>query len=254
MEIVIIEDEQLMADDLTGSIIKLMPDARITAKLASVKEAVKWFEKNKQPDMIFSDIQLGDGLSFEIFNMLSITVPVVFCTAYDEYALNAFKANGIDYILKPFGEEDLLKAFEKYKNFEKKFSGDASLPMERVLQLFNTRDSHAKASVLVYQRDKILPIRTEHIALFYVENEMIHLITFDGHTYTVNKTLEELEKMTTPDFYRATRQHLISRKAIREVSLYFARKLSVTLTIPFKDKILVNKTKTTDFLNWLSEN
>ncbi len=254
MKIIIIEDEQLMADDLGDSIIKLVPEVQIVAKLGSVKEAVKWFEKNAQPDMIFSDIQLGDGLSFEIFRWLSMTAPIVFCTAYDEYTLSAFKTNGIDYILKPFGEEELLKAFEKYRNLEKGFAHSTSISMERVLQLFNNRNSHAKASVLVYQRDKILPIQTENIALFYVENEIMHLITFDGLTYTVNKTLEELENMIIPHFYRANRQYLVNRKAIKEVSQYFARKLSVTLTIPFKDKILVNKTKATDFLNWLSNN
>ena len=254
MKIVIIEDEQLTADDLAESIVKLIPDTQIVAKLYSVKEAVKWFGKNKQPDLIFSDIQLGDGLSFEIFKKISVSTPIIFCTAYDEYALTAFKANGIDYILKPFDDEDISRAFEKYKNLEKTFSGTTSVSFENVLQLLNNRNTSTKTSVLVYQRDKIFPIRLDNIALFYIENEITHLLTFDLQSYTINRSLEELDKSTDIDFFRATRQHLVNRKAIKEVSQYFERKLSVTLTIPYKERILVNKTKTTYFLNWLSGN
>ena len=254
MKIVIIEDEQLTADDLAESIVRLVSGTQIVAKLHSIKEAVRWFEKNKQPDLIFSDIQLGDGLSFEIFKKVSVSTPIIFCTAYDEYALNAFQTNGIDYILKPFDDEDILRSFEKYKNLEQTFSGTASVSFENVLQLLNNRNTSTKTSVLVYQRDKILPIRLDSIALFYIENEITYLLTFDQQSYTINKPLEELEKSTGVDFYRATRQHLVNRKAVKEISQYFERKLSIALTIPYKGQILVNKTKVTHFLNWLSAN
>ena len=254
MKIVIIEDEQLIAEDLAEGIVRLIPDAQIAAKLYSVKEAVKWFEKNTQPDLIFSDIQLGDGLSFEIFKKVNSIAPVIFCTAYDEYALNAFKVNGIDYILKPYEEKDILKAIEKYKSLEKKFSGNNPVSIENVLQLLTNKNTSTMTSVLVYQRDKILPVRIENIALFYIENEVVRLITFDQQIYTVNKSLEELEKETNPGFYRANRQYLVNRKAIKDASQYFASKLSVNLCISFKEKILINKTKTSEFLRWLSDN
>ncbi|KAA6333752.1 Sensory transduction protein LytR [termite gut metagenome] len=253
MKIVIIEDERLTADDLAESIVNILPDVQILAKLYSVKEAVTWFKKNDQPDLIFSDIQLGDGLSFEIFKQLSLTVPTVFCTAYDEYALIAFKANGIDYILKPFDEQNITDALEKYKALEKKFSVNA-VSFENILQFFDSRKMQKKSSVLVYQGDKILPVRMEDITLFYIKNGVTQLITFNQKTYSINKSLEELEKITGSDFYRANRQYLINRKAIKEASQHFARKLSVTLTIPVQEKILVNKVKVTEFLNWLSEN
>jgi DNA-binding LytR/AlgR family response regulator len=253
MKIVIIEDERLTADDLAESIVNILPDVQILAKLYSVKEAVTWFKKNDQPDLIFSDIQLGDGLSFEIFKQLSLTVPTVFCTAYDEYALIAFKANGIDYILKPFDEQNITDALEKYKALEKKFSANA-VSFENILQFFDSRKMQKKSSVLVYQGDKILPVRMEDITLFYIKNGVTQLITFNQKTYSINKSLEELEKITGSDFYRANRQYLINRKAIKEASQHFARKLSVTLTIPVQEKILVNKVKVTEFLNWLSEN
>jgi DNA-binding LytR/AlgR family response regulator len=252
MKIVIIEDEQLTADDLAETILKLAPDVQIVAQLNSVKEAIAWFKKNEHPDLIFSDIQLGDGLCFEIFAKQPITTPVIFCTAYDEYALNAFKTNGIDYILKPFDEQVIASALAKYKELERRFSGN-TLQIDSILQLFEERKNQKKGSVLVYHKDKILPVKLGSIALFYIENEITYLTTFDQINYSINKTLEELEKISGNDFYRANRQYLINRKAIKEVSQYFARKLSLTLTIPFKETITVNKIKVSDFLNWLSE-
>ncbi|MBU1718695.1 MAG: response regulator, partial [Bacteroidetes bacterium] len=126
MKIVIIEDEKPAAGDLAETIISLAPDAQIVAVLHSVKEAISWFQKNEQPDLIFSDIQLGDGLSFEIFKTISINSPVVFCTAYDEYALQAFHANGIEYILKPYDKSTVEAALNKYNNLKIKFSGNTA--------------------------------------------------------------------------------------------------------------------------------
>lgn len=251
MNIVIIEDEQLTADDLAENIVSLDPEAQIAAKLYSVHDAISWFKKNEHPDLIFSDIQLGDGLCFEIFKSLPITSPVIFCTAFDEYALTAFKANGIDYILKPFDRETIANAFSKYKELKRRFAGNQ---FENILELFEQRKSQKKGSILVYQKDKILPVRIDDIALFYIENEITYLLTFDQKIFITNKILDELEKIAGSDFYRANRQYLIQRKAIKEAAQYFARSLSVTLTVPFKETIKVNKVKVTDFLLWLSTN
>lgn len=253
MNIVIIEDEQLTADDLAENILDLDPDVQIVTKLNSVQDAVAWFQKNEHPDLIFSDIQLGDGLCFEIFKDRSITAPVIFCTAYDEYALSAFKANGIDYILKPFDKETIANALARYKELERRFAVNAE-KFETILQLFENRKTQKKGSLLVYQKDKILPVRLDDVALFYIENEIIYILTFDQKSFTTNKTLDELEKMAGADFYRANRQYLVHRKAIKEAAQYFARSLSVSLTIPFKETIKVNKVKVSDFLHWLSAN
>lgn len=252
MKIVIIEDEKLTAEDLADRILNLVPEASIIAMLYSVKEAISWFGKNEHPDLIFSDIQLGDGLCFEIFKDHPINIPVIFCTAYDEYAIAAFKVNGIDYILKPFDEQTISTALTKYKELEKRFSNN-SLHYEKILQLFENRRSSKKGSVLVYYKDKILPLRIQSIAIFYIEFEITHILTFEQKKFIINKRLDELEKITSTDFYRANRQYLINRKAIKEASQYFARKLSITLTIPFKETITINKVKVPDFLNWLSE-
>ena len=251
MTIVIIEDEHLTAEDLAETILKADSKIVITAILNSVKEGINWFKNNEQPDLIFSDIQLGDGLSFEIFKSVSSTVPVIFCTAYDEYALNAFKVNGIDYILKPFTQDTIASALMKYNELKNNLSRKI-LQYEHILQLFEDKKKEQKGSVLVYHKDKILPVRTSDIALFYIENEITYFITFDQKIYPINKTMEELEKITGNGFYRINRQFLLNRKAVREASQYFARKLSVNLTIPFQQSIIVPKVKVTDFLNWLA--
>jgi len=251
MKIVIIEDEELTANDLAATIQKIDKSAKIIAVLASVKESVSFFRKNSDPDLIFCDIQLGDGLSFEIFRECTISAPVIFCTAYDEYALKAFKANGIDYILKPFSRKTIAEAIEHYKTLKNNFQNSDS-PMERILKLFENRKQIKQNTVLVFHRDNIIPIKVDEIALFYIENEITRLVTFSRKHHTINKSLEELETITGNNFFRANRQFLINRNAIRDASQYFARKLVVTLTLPVNEKIILSKEKVTPFLDWLS--
>jgi two-component system response regulator LytT len=251
MRIVIIEDEKLTATNLAETIVTVVPDAQITAILSSVRSAVSWFRENEQPDLIFSDIQLGDGLCFEIFITIPVHSPVIFCTAYDEYALKAFDANGIDYILKPFDKTTIEEAFQKYHTLKDSFTGKIS-NLDQIIQFIENKKKQANASVLVYKQDKIIPVRFEDIALFYVENEITRLITFDHKAYTINKTMEKVEEISPDDFFRVNRQFLIHHRAIKEASQYFGRKLSLSLTVPFRETITVSKNKVPSFLNWLS--
>ncbi|MCW0482338.1 LytR/AlgR family response regulator transcription factor [Gaoshiqia sediminis] len=253
MKIVIIEDEHHTADNLAATILEVDNEVQIMASIRSVKEGVAYFRNNERPDLIFCDIQLGDGLSFEIFNKTPIKSPVIFCTAYDEYALKAFKVNGIDYILKPFTKKAIQESLKKYMDLSASFANNAP-SYKTILELLEGKRNQKQVSVLVYQKDNIIPVKLDDIALFYIKYEVTHLIAFDQKPYSVNKTLEELEKITGNDFYRANRQFLINRKAITNASQYFARKLSVSLIIPFKEKIIISKEKSRDFLNWLSGN
>ncbi|MFH0896031.1 MAG: LytTR family DNA-binding domain-containing protein [Bacteroidota bacterium] len=254
MKIVIIEDEELTATDLAETIYKVAPEVQIISVIKSVKEAIAFFRKNTiLPDLVFSDIQLGDGLSFEIFNKIQCSFPVIFCTAFDEYALKAFNANGIDYILKPFSEKSISDALSKFKKLKQNFSRE-NVQYDRILELIEKQKGQKHTSVLVYHKDKILPVRLSNVAVFFIENEITHLLTFDNVKHSINKTLEELEKITDNDFFRANRQYLVHRKAVKEASQYFARKLSISLLIPFKETITVSKEKSTEFLNWLSAN
>ncbi len=253
MNIVIIEDEGLVADDLELNIRKLIDEPLDIVQIRSVKEGIAYFKNNKSTDLIFSDIQLGDGLSFEIFVAESVTAPVIFCTAYDEYALDAFKTNGIDYILKPFTLQTLDNALQKYKQLKKIFSTDQMPQFDALMQLLAGKETQKAASVLVYHLDKIIPINLDDIAMFYLANEVTHLLTFSGKTFYPNKTLDELEKLCGSSFFRANRQFLVCRKAIIDVSSFFSRKLSLNLNINFSEKVIISKGKAAQFLSWLAK-
>ena len=249
MKIAIIEDEQHTAKDLAACIKKAEPAAHIIAMLSSVKEANDFFNEAPDLDLIFSDIQLGDGVSFTIFDQIANRTPVIFCTAFDEYALHAFKASGIDYVLKPFTTKTIAACLAKYKELKGKLSQQIS-SYRQVGELLSHPPE--QRSLLIYHKDKITPIRLNDIALFHLKHELTHLITFDEKQYFITHSLEELEKTTAGQFYRANRQSLINRAAIRDVSQYFGRKLLVNLTIPFAEKVTVGKVKTASFLSWLS--
>jgi len=253
MNIVIIEDEELVADDLAMSIAELVDEPVNIVQLHSVKEAVTYFKSNPAPDLIFSDIQLGDGLSFAIFVAVPVESPVIFCTAYDEYALEAFKANGIDYILKPFTTATLQRALQRYSQFKKIFSTEVSPQYSALMQMLTDRESQKTASVLVYHQDKIIPVKLDDIALIYLENEITHVLTFSGKTFYPNKNLDELEKLSGNHFFRANRQFLVCRKAIIDVSSFFSRKLSLNLNVSFNEKVIVSKGKASQFLDWLAK-
>jgi len=253
MKVVIIEDEEVVAHDLELNIRKLMGSDIELVQLRSVKESIGYFKSAGAPDLIFSDIQLGDGLSFEIFVAQPMSVPVIFCTAYDEYALDAFKANGIDYILKPFTIGMLDAALQKYKDLKRVFSANQTPQYDALLQMLGVKEKHKASSILVHSKDKIIPVKIEDIAMFYVKNEITHLITFSGTCYYPNKNLDELERSSGSYFFRANRQFLICRKAIIDVSSFFSRKLSVNLNIPFDEKVIVSKGKASQFLEWLAK-
>jgi len=252
MNIVIIEDERVVAEDLEKSITQLIKEPVDIVQLRSVKESIAYFKDAPAPDMIFSDIQLGDGLSFEIFIAVPLTVPVIFCTAYDEYALDAFKANGIDYILKPFTTQTLERALNKYGQLKQLFTVNENPSYSNLMQLLSDRETSKTSSILVYYQDKIMPIKLDDIALFHLKNDVIHLLTFSGKTYYPNKNLDELERLTGGYFFRANRQFLVCRKAIIDVSSFFSRKLSLNLSIPFSEKVTVSKGKASQFLEWLT--
>ena len=249
MRILIIEDEKITAENLSDSIKEARPDYIIQAMLGSVEEAKIYFKKEVNIDLIFSDIQLVDGLSFEIFKEIKINAPVIFCTAYDEYALEAFNANGIAYILKPFTVQTVQSAIDKFEHLTSKNNN-------QIVQLLNYLNNHptqsSVKSILVYQKDKIIPVNINDIAIIYLTNGIVKLCTFDNRTLLATESLEDFEKLHIPHFFRANRQFLIHRKAVKEASLYFNRKLIVTVTIKFSEEILISKEKTPAFFSWLS--
>lgn len=254
MKIAIIEDEKLTAKDLENIILEVMPSAEIIAVLYSVSQAVAYFKQNKAPDLIFSDIQLGDGLSFDIFKEININTPIIFCTAYDEYALNAFKINGIDYILKPFDQSAIQSALEKYMDLSKAFenTNKQHISLEDIQELVNNLKPIRTSNILVNHKEKIIPIKIGNIAVFYIENQATYLRTLSGESYFINKTLDQLEQLVGEQFFRASRQYLINKEAVSNASHQLSRKFSVHLKIQFDHSITVSREKLSDFMMWLS--
>ncbi|AMP98480.1 LytTR family transcriptional regulator [Pedobacter cryoconitis] len=250
MNIVIIEDEIKTAKALAKMILSLQPTAQITATIQSVKTAVAYFSAHASPDLIFMDVQLADGNCFEIFKQTEVRAPVIFCTAFDAYALDAFKANGIDYILKPFSANSLQSAFEKVILLQNFFqvNEQASIQINKLL------DPAGKTGFLVFKNNKYSTIQTHDIACFYIRDEITILVTATSEEYGISQSLEELYKVLNPkQFFRINRQYLISYSAVKEVEHYFARKLIVKLNISTFGQLIVGKDKATLFLNWLDD-
>jgi DNA-binding LytR/AlgR family response regulator len=254
MDILIIEDEINTAQDLKESLERMDETIVVLGIIDSIEEALIWFRENKTPDLIYSDIQLADGLSFEIFEKTDIKCPIIFCTAYDEYAIKAFDANGIDYILKPFNEQKLDRSFKRFKTFQTMFSYN-NHNLRELLQNFKSSGRHYKNNFLVSFGEKMLPLEVSNIVCFYTEHGITHLFTFQNNNYIVPYTLEHLEKELNPKlFFRANRQFLISFKAIKAVEPYFSRKLFVHSVVKLPTRIIVSKQRASTFLQWMEDN
>ncbi len=255
MKIVIIEDEKYTAKDLERTLLRVDSTIEIVDIIGSVEEGIVFFETQPNVDLIFSDIQLADGLSFDIYEKVNVQTPIIYCTAYDAYALKAFKTLGIDYILKPFSTASVQNALDKFKLVRGK-QNETPVEQSQLLALLKQQLSPTPTtpkSILIRQGDKITPLSISQIALFFIQHESVFAFTFKGKKYVVSKKLSTLEELLSKDFYRTNRQHLVSRKAIKEVAHYFNRKLKVYLTIDFKEEILVGKVKSTAFLEWLTQ-
>lgn len=251
MKIIIIEDEAFSAADLKATILSLRPSYQVISTLSSVREAMNYFAQASDVDLIFSDIHLGDGLSFEIFKSLQIQAPVIFCTAYDHYAIEAFKANGIDYVLKPISPSAIGGALEKFERLKIPGS-DTQLLIQKLLSQLQPKENQAvKANLLVRHKDKIIPIKYEEIALFWRHNDETQLHDFKGNKYYISESLEEIEHRELPYYFRANRQFIVNRQCVKDVSHHFTRKLILNLNISFAEEISVSKEKSPQFLDWL---
>ncbi|MFT3980484.1 MAG: LytTR family DNA-binding domain-containing protein [Ferruginibacter sp.] len=252
MKVVVIEDEQMTAEDLVEILVGLDDRVQVQKVLHSVAESMLYFKSGARPDLIFCDIALGDGYSFEIFQQCPIDAPVVFCTAFNEYALEAFKNNGIDYVLKPFNRDSIAAALQKFNSLKLQFTA-TSANMQQFLHDSNQWPEPAKpqSKLLVTWKDKIIPVSISEIALFTIEFKTTQLVTFSNQKYSVNLTLDELEKICGNEFYRASRQYLVNKAAVKDAMQYHTRKLFVNLSVPGNYEITISKLKVPEFLGWL---
>lgn len=250
MNIIIIEDEKPAARLLQRKVEKL--GLKATKMLHSVEESIIWFQNNSHPDLIFLDIQLSDGLSFELFEQMDIKSAVIFTTAYDEYALRAFKLNSIDYLLKPIDEDELSTAISKFKNqFQK--NTISSLDFEAIKRMLVNpieKEYKTRFSVKIGQQIKVISI--DEIECFYSENKGTYIHTLDNRNYLTDVTLEVLETEINPkDFYRVSRKFIISLKAIKEIQMYSNSRLKISLTSYSDDEIIVARERVSEFKNWI---
>ncbi len=248
MRVVIIEDETAAAQNLSAILRKLYPEIEIVTTIDTVVDSVDFFRTSPALDLVFMDIHLADGASFRIFDSVDVDTPIIFTTAYDQYAIEAFKVNSIDYLLKPINEEDISRAIEKWQRLTSTERTDYASRIKSVAQA-----NHAEQQVfLVHFRDKIIPLHSDDIAFLHTSDERVTAYCHDGNRYQIDSTLEALQvKLSGLRFFRANRQFIISRKAVKDISVWFGSRLTANLTIETPERIIIPKARVHEFKNWL---
>ena len=253
MKVLLIEDEYPAAERLQKLLRKLDPRVEIAGILESVEAGKQWFKTGQPVDLIFSDIQLSDGLSFQIFESFPAHSPIIFTTSYDEYAIRAFRVKSIDYLLKPIKLPELAKAIKKYQALKQDFSPPAyARKVESLLDSLEMTRKTYKTRFLIKNGEQLIPIGQEHIAYFYTANELSCLVGRDGRQYLIDYTLEELEALVDPlEFFRLNRQFITQVTAIQKIHTYFNGKLKVELRPDTAQEVLVSREKAPAFKAWL---
>lgn len=251
MKTLIIEDEKAAVRNVKAVLGQVAPDIEIIDVLDCVEDAIDWFRMHPMPELVFMDIHLADGSAFEIFEHTDISCPIIFTTAYDEYALRAFKVNSIAYLLKPIGEDDMRAALFKLKQLS------AAPPVEpdlRTLMHNLKREENYKTHILVpVKGDKLLPLAVNTVFYFYIADGIVKAVTMQGGEYVINRTLDELADCLEPKrFFRANRQYLVAREAVKDISLWFNKRVVVNLHVATPEKIVVSKNRVGEFKEWLT--
>lgn len=252
IKVLILEDEEAAARGLQKALNRISPTKNweILEVLETVKEAVNYLSNQAEPDLIFMDIQLSDGLSFDIFDQHRPSCPIIFTTAYSEYAIKAFEVNGLHYLLKPIQDIELATALNRFESQQQ--AADPNLVLDRFLQQLHKPKT--KENFLVYAGESMRLIPTEEIALFFIDEKAVWLLTFQGQRFRLSQRLDDIQKELDPErFYRANRQIIVQKKAIAKIDLYFNQKLIVQITPAPDQRVVISKEKAADFKNWLEK-
>jgi DNA-binding LytR/AlgR family response regulator len=249
MKVVIVEDEHLAAEKLAGQLQRVVPGVEVLKTLESVEEAVNWFGSNPAPDLVFMDIQLEDGISFEIFEAIKLQAPVIFTTAYDEYAIRAFKVNSVDYLLKPIDEEDLKKAIQKFRKIfdETEFTSRVTRVIEQVSKKYKTRffmkiGTHFRS------------VKVTEICCFFVQERNTFLRTTTGKTYDIDHSLDQLQALIDPEqFFRINRNFLVNINCISEIVAYSTTRLKLKLEVDCPEDLIVSRDRVSEFKHWMDK-
>ena len=251
MKTLIIEDELLAAKTLKKLLVEVSPGIEIVGILESIEDSVEWIANHPMPDILFMDIHLGDGSSFAIFERVTITCPVIFTTAYDEYALKAFEVNSIDYLLKPVSKQALERAMNKFYSLEEKRVNNDQINM--LLAQLGERKKY-RNYFLLPERDKFVPLPVSNIVYIYIDAKTLKIITKDAKTFYMNHTLDDVMSELDPhEFFRANRQFVVARSSIKDVSVWFGNKLAINLFVETPEKIIVSKARVAEFKTWFTK-
>lgn len=256
MNVLIIEDEKPAAKRLERLVLGHNEGITILAKIDSVKGAIRWFGENNPPDLIFMDVQLADGLSFEIFEYVEITSPIIFTTAYDEYALKAFKVNSIDYLLKPIDEGELDNAFEKFNRLTITHKTDNSgfNSIEQITQAMTMLTRQYKNRFIVKIGEHIKAVSVNDILFFFSRDRATYCVTEEGKSYLLDNPLQEVVQMLDPqNFFQINRKYIISLKAVKDMVSFSNSRLKIILKHSDDDDVIVSRERVQEFKNWLDQ-
>jgi DNA-binding LytR/AlgR family response regulator len=251
MKTIIIEDEKLAADRLEELIHEIDPSIEISAKLTSVEQSIKYLKQNK-PDLIFLDIQLEDGLSFSIFDKVDIDIPIIFTTAYDQYAIKAFKLNSVDYLLKPIKKDELRESLNKYKNIKSSYLMD----FEDIIRSIQSKEISYKKRFLIQYGQKIKKVEIDEVAYFYAMEKNVFLTTSSGNTFPIDFTLDKLQELIDPEkFFRINRKMIVGFDAIKNMIPFSRSRIKIELlpTEPKDVEALVSVERSSAFKEWMDK-
>ena len=249
MRVAIIEDETAAAQNLCSILKSLMPNVEVLDILDTVVDSIEWFSSNASPDLVFMDIHLSDGDSFRIFDSVKVSAPIIFTTAYDQYALKAFEVNSIDYLLKPLNESEVQRALNKWQTL----TGSERTKYIKSVDKAVHQQSGENRTFLVRFREKIIPISHKDIAFCYTFNERVSIYGYNGERYPIEHTLESLQGiLSDTDFFRANRQFIIARRAIKDISVWIGSRLMLNLTVEVPEKIIISKARVHEFKLWVT--
>lgn len=248
MRILIVEDETIASEYLANLLIQLEPDIEIAAVTESIAQTVRWFKGHTAPDLIFMDIHLSDGSAFSIFDLIEVPTPIIFTTAYDEYAINAFKVNSIDYLLKPIEAEELARSIGKFRHLTSQQKSEVVSQQKEV-----DMGGGFYKKLLISHKDNLIPVAVDQIAYFYTSDHQTTLCLRDGKRYPYNKTLDSIIRHLDPElFFRANKQFVIARDHVANITIWFDRRLLVTLDVETPERVYISKNKSTEFKEWLT--
>ena len=248
MKVLIVEDETVSSENLIAMLAETDADIEIAGTAESIEQTIRWLQTNPSPDLIFMDIHLSDGAAFSIFDSIQVETPVIFTTAYDEYALEAFKVNSIDYLLKPIKTNELKRALDK---FGKLTRTDALQYLSKLMRL--TPAPLYKDKILIPFRDRLLPVDFADISCFYTTDKNTCIYLKDGKHYPYHKTLEQIATLLNPiDFIRANKQFIIARNSVKDITIWFDSRLLVTLDVETPERIYISKNKAAEFKSWMT--